>query len=175
MLAYLARTLPVVARAALRRDGRRISRIRRRVGPDRLDLNLHLNQAAYAEALELGRTDWVVRSGAWERWRAAGVNPVVAEQHIVYRRELALGMRYAIDTRAVRLDGRLLAFEGHLVVGERVHARNETKLLFVGPSGVVAADRVAELCEGLLAEPLEVDDWRVRGAASPAEGSTSCR
>jgi acyl-CoA thioesterase FadM len=143
------------------RDGRRISRIRRRVTPRQLDLNLHMNQAAYAEVTELGRTDWVVRSGAWARWRSAGVIPVVAEQTLVYRRELKLWAAYQVDTRAVRVDGRLLVFEGYVLVGDRVHARNDTRLIFVGPDGVVPADAVPALCEGLLAEPLAVSDWRV--------------
>ncbi|MEZ4241221.1 MAG: thioesterase family protein [Myxococcota bacterium] len=161
MLAYLARTVPVVARATLRRDGRLTSRIVRRVGPRELDLNLHMNQAAYAQAFELGRTDWVVRSGAWARFRAEGIGAVVAEQRIVYRRELRLGTRYEILSRAVRIDGRLLRFEGHLVVGERVHAKNEAALLFVGPEGVLGAEPVAALCADFVAEPLGVVDWRL--------------
>jgi acyl-CoA thioesterase FadM len=167
MLAYLARTLPLVARATLRRDGRLVSRIRRRVSPRNLDLNLHMNQAAYAEVMELGRTDWVVRSGAWERWRAAGVNAVVAEQRIVYRRELKLWAAYEIDTRAVQVAGRLLEVVSHLLVGDRVHARNDTKLIFVGRDGVLAPERAAELADGLLAEPLEVVSWRVGSRSGP--------
>ena len=74
----------------------------------------------------------------------------------------AFSQRFTVDTRAVAVEGRLLRFAQHLLVGDRVHTLDEVRLLFVGPQGVVGADRVAGLCEGLLAEPLPVEDWRVR-------------
>ena len=86
---------------------------------------------------------------------------MVAEQRIVYRRELRAGTRYVIDTRATAVDGRLLCLEGLMIVGDRVHARNDVKLIFIGPRGVLSADELAPQCEGLLAPPLAVEDWRV--------------
>lgn len=171
MIAYLARTLPLVLRARAGRDGRTVSRIRRRVSLREVDLNLHMNQAAYAEVLELGRTDWFLRSGAWDRWREARLETVVAEQHIVYRRELKPLAAYEIDTRAVEVQGRLLSLVGHVLVGDRVHTRAEVKLLFVGPRGVLAPDEVRTLAEGFLAPALPVADWRVVGdpLAAPPE------
>jgi acyl-CoA thioesterase FadM len=163
MLGYLFRTLPAVARALAARDGATVSRVRRRVSLREIDLNGHMNQARYAEVLELGRLDWILRSGAWRRWRGAGFNPVVAEQRLVYRRELAPLQPYAIDSRAVAVDGRLLRMEQLLLVGDRVHTRGEVALLFVGPEGVAAPERAEELCQGLLAEPLPVEGWRVAG------------
>jgi acyl-CoA thioesterase FadM len=162
MLSYLARTLPVAVRASLAKDGRLVSRIQRRVRLAEVDLNGHMNQAAYAQVLELGRTDWVIRSGAWAALRAERINAVVAEQRIVYRRELGPRQRYAIDTRAVAAEGRLLVFESHLLVGERVHAKAEAKLIFVGPDGVLPAAEVEERCAGFLIEPLAVDNWQLR-------------
>jgi acyl-CoA thioesterase FadM len=165
MLGYLARTLPAALRARLGRDGRLVSRIERRVRLSEVDINGHMNQAAYAQVLELGRLDWVVRSGAWAAWRRDRIGPVVAEQRIVYRRELAPRQRYAIDTRVVRVEGRLLAFEGHILVGDRVHAKSEAKLIFVGPDGVLSPEAVEARCARYLVETLAVDDWRVRRAA----------
>ncbi|TNE85080.1 MAG: acyl-CoA thioesterase [Deltaproteobacteria bacterium] len=162
MLAYLARTLPIVVHAQFRQDGSLISRIERRVLPHELDLNLHMNQARYAQVMELSRTDWVLRSGAWDAWRADGVKPVVASQKITYRRELKLGQRYTLESRCLGLDGRLLRFETHVLVGDRVHAMGEVSLIFIGPDGVLDADALSPLVEPYLAEPLEVVDWRVR-------------
>ena len=164
MLGYLGRTLPTVARAALGRDGRRISRISRRVRLGEIDTNLHMNQAVYAAVMELGRVDLAIRSGAWARWRARQAWPVVAEQRIVYRRELRLGAAYAVDSRAVAVEGRLLVLESHLVVGAQVHARGEVKLIFVGRGGVLAPAEVEALCGEFVAAPLAVEGWRVVGA-----------
>jgi acyl-CoA thioesterase FadM len=161
MLGYLMRTVPVLLRAQLGQDGRLVSRLQRRVWPHEIDLNRHMNQAVYAQIMELGRADWLLRSGAWERWRAQDLNPIVAEQTITYRRELGPLARYVIDTRAVGTEGRLVRFEHHLLLGERVAARGQVKLLFVGKQGVLPAEVVPALCEGLLCEPLPVVDWHV--------------
>ncbi|HHO53163.1 MAG TPA: acyl-CoA thioesterase [Deltaproteobacteria bacterium] len=161
MLGYLLRTVPVAVRARVRQDGRLISRLRRRVALQHVDLNLHMNQAAYAEVMELGRTDWLLRSGAWSRWRAAGSYPVVAEQRIIYRRELKPLEAYVLDTRAVALYGRFLVFDHYMLVGNQVHTHNQIKLIFVGSDKVVGADAVSVLCRGLVTEPLQIEDWRV--------------
>lgn len=162
MLGYLTRSLPVALRAAAPpRDGRLVSRITRRVRLSEVDLNGHMNQASYAQVLELGRVDWFIRSGAWSAFRRRDVGAVVAEQRIVYRRELKPLQRYAIDTRAVRMEGRLLVFESLLMVGERVHAKGEVKVLLLGPGGVLSADDARARCEGYLTAPLEVEGWRV--------------
>ncbi len=161
MLGYIARSLPVALRARVGRDGRKVSRITRRVRLSEVDLNGHMNQAAYAQVMELGRLDWVIRSGAWARWQRQKIGPVVAEQKIVYRREMKPLRRYAIDTRAVGLEGRLLAFESLMIVGDRVHAKADVKLIFVGPSGVLSPDDTRAICDGYVTEPLAVRDWRV--------------
>ena len=163
MLAYLTRTVPLVLRARFGRDGRLVSRLQRRVKLSQVDFNLHMNQAVYAQVTELSRTDWVLRSGAWDRWRSHDVNPVVAEQTLVYRRELRPLQRYTLDTRAVAVEGRLLRTETWLLVGDRVHAKVVAKLIFVGPAGVLAADEAEGLCEGLTTAPLPVEDWTVVG------------
>lgn len=163
MLAYLARSIPVAVRARLGRDGRLVSRIARRVRLSEIDLNGHMNQAAYAQVLELGRMDWVIRSGAWAALRGERINPVVAEQRILYRRELGPGQRYTIDTRAVALEGRLLAFESYLLVDARVHTKAQAKLIFVGADGVLPASTVERHCARFLTAPLAVEDWRVVG------------
>lgn len=161
MIGYLLRTLPLALRARFFKREQIISRIRRRVRLGEVDFNLHMNQAMYAQVMELGRTDWLLASGAWPRWRSAGITPIVAEQTITYRRELGPLAAYALDTRAVRVEGRLLVVEHHIVVDDRVHTKGEVKLLFVGPDGVVPASDVGDLCGGLLADPLPVEDWRV--------------
>lgn len=162
MLSYLRRTLPVVARAFANRDGALVSRLDRRVRLRELDINRHMNQAVYAQVMELSRTDWVIRSGALKQWRAHGTNPVVASQHIVYRRELSLGQRYVLDSRAIGFDGRLLRVQTNVLVGDRVHARNDAELIFLGRDGVLGEEAVREACEGLTVDALAVDDWRVR-------------
>lgn len=160
MLRTYLHMVPVLLRARLGRS-HNIGRLHQRVRLSQIDLNQHMNQARYADVMELGRAEWLVRSGAWQQWRAAGVNPVVANQRLEYRRELKPLQRYLIDTRALAVEGRLLHVQSHLIVGDRVHALGDVRLIFLGPAGVLSADEVQPLCDGLLAPPLAVTDWRV--------------
>jgi acyl-CoA thioesterase FadM len=164
VLGYLSRTFPTIIRAALRRDGRQISRFQRRVRLRELDINLHMNQSVYASVFELGRIDLTIRSGAWVKWRAQRVLPVVAEQRIVYRRELRFWAPYTVETRAISVEGRLLVLQTHLVVGTKIHAMGEVKLIFTSRDGVLSPAAVEELCADLLTAPLRTADWRVLDA-----------
>lgn len=163
MLRYLAETLPRVLWELRPTPGARPLhlRTRHRVGLADIDLNRHMNQAAYARVCEHARVSWMLRTGALQGWRAIGVNPMVARQTLTYRRELAPFQRFCVETRAVGLEDRLLRLEQVLVVGDRVHARDDLALLFVGQGGVCSASDVAGLCDGLFTAPLPVEAWRV--------------
>jgi len=163
MLGYLARMVPPLLRSRLTVDGRRVSRIERRVHLSEIDLNRHMNQATYAQVMEIGRMDLVMGSGAWADLEGQGLRAVVAEQRIIYRRELKPGQRYLMDTRATGMDGRLLVFETHLLVGDRVHAKGIAKLIFIGEGGVLSAEDSAAACEAYVTDALVVQDWRVVG------------
>ena len=160
MLQHVARAVPILVRAGLAPRSL-VSRLHRRVRVSETDFNLHMNQAAYAEVAERGRTDWVLRSGLARRLLQARVKPVVAEQRLVYRRELRPGQRYELDTRATGLDGRLLTVDGHLVVGDWVHAAVYAKLISIGPDGVLDAEAARALMSSFVTEPLPIENWRV--------------
>ena len=165
MLRLYARMLPHLLRAWFRRhEEERTSRVHSRVHLDQVDVFGHMNQSRYAEHFELGRADLVVRSGAWARWRGEGVHPVVARQEITYRRELKPLQRFLVDTRFVGFEGRLLHSRGTMRVGDRVHAVAEVYRIFVGPDGVLPAERVEALCSPLIVAPLKMKDWRVISA-----------
>jgi len=162
VIGYLSRILPVALREQRRPPtGALSTRTDHRVSLSQVDFNRHMNQAAYPQVCELARVPWLFRSGAWQRWRDGGINPVVASQAISYRRELAPLQRYQVDTRAVGLDGRLLQLQQLFLVGDRVHARNDVSLIFVGPEGVLSPEDAAAQCAGLTTEALAVDNWTI--------------
>lgn len=160
MLSYLARMIPVLVRSRVHRDDALVSRLERTVRLADVDVNGHMNQAAYALVMEEGRLDLVVRSGALARFRERGLNPVVAEQRIVYRRELKPRQRFVMDTRLTGFEGRLVVFSTHLCVADRVHALGEAKLLVLDDDGVLSAEATQAACEAWVTEPLTVRDWR---------------
>ncbi|MCA0370565.1 MAG: thioesterase family protein [Proteobacteria bacterium] len=69
-----------------------------------IDLNIHMNNARYLSIMDLGRFDFLVRSGLarffiTEKWQA-----VLGGVHIRFRRGLRPFQKYTLTTRIVGLD-----------------------------------------------------------------------
>lgn len=141
-----------------------VCRTDHRVRLAHLSLGMHLNQAVYAEISEQERLRWMLQSGAHRRWRQAGRAQVVARQDITYRHALPPLQRYTVDTRAVHIEGRLLWFEQHFLVGAKVCARNRAALLLTEQGRALSAAASAEAFDGLLTAPLSVADWQAQEA-----------
>ena len=88
-----------------------VSILHQRVWPDELDINVHMNNAKYLAVMDLGRTDWIVRSGAWRLMRYEKMAPVVGGAMVRYRRSLTLFQRYELRTRLLGWDERWLYIE----------------------------------------------------------------
>lgn len=104
-----------------------VSQLAFRVSPLDLDVSLHMNNGRYLTLMDLGRIDFLVRSGLWRAVRANRWTPIASAISIRYRRELTLFTKFRIETR-------LVAWAEASVVMEQVF------VLTSGPhSGQVAA------------------------------------
>jgi len=88
-----------------------VSVLQQRVWPDELDINVHMNNAKYLAVMDLGRTDWIVRAGAWKLMRYEKMAPVVGGAMVRYRRSLKLFQPYELRTRLLGWDERWLYIE----------------------------------------------------------------
>lgn len=88
-----------------------VSVLRQRVWLDELDINVHMNNAKYLAVMDLGRTDWIVRSGAWRWMTHDKMSPVVGGAMVRYRRSLQLFQPYLLKTRLLGWDERWLYIE----------------------------------------------------------------
>jgi acyl-CoA thioesterase FadM len=120
-----------------------------------------MNQAAYAEVMELARWHWMVRSGMFRTMVRDRLNVVVGRQEIVYRRELKPLTAFVIDVRAIDIERRAVRVEHHFIVGDRVHAKGTADLVVLGRDGVAPADTVRSTFGPLVQPRLQVTDWRV--------------
>ncbi|MEL6345703.1 MAG: acyl-CoA thioesterase [Myxococcota bacterium] len=161
MFTYSLRLILPILRGQIPAKTPGITRTSHIVRLTHIDFNRHMNQAVYFQICESERLTWMFQVGAIDRWRSERVLPVVAEQRIIYRRELKPLQRYVVDTRAVGMDGRLLHLEQHLVVGQQVHATNHCKLIYIGPAGVLSSGQSAELSAPMLVDPLSIENWTV--------------
>ncbi len=70
-----------------------------RVFPNDLDIFFHVNNGVYLTYADLGRTDLMLRSGAYKKIRKQGWYPVAAGASIEFRRSLKLGQQFTMTTR----------------------------------------------------------------------------
>jgi acyl-CoA thioesterase FadM len=123
-----------------------ISRLRQRVWLDDLDFNIHMNNARYLAVMDLGRVDWIIRSGAWRLIRHAGMRPVVGGYMVRFRRSLRPFQRFELRTRLLGWDERWIYIE------QIMESRDGIACLVVQRSGFTRKGRLvppAELAEKL--------------------------
>jgi acyl-CoA thioesterase FadM len=132
--------------------------LRFRVLPHDLDLNMHMNNARYLALMDLGRIDFIARSGIWrpmfrQRWR-----PVVGGALVRFRRSLNPFQAVALTSRVVCWDAKWLYFAHRIEAGGALACLTVVRAAFVGASGVVAP---AELMReaGIAGRSPQAPDW----------------
>lgn len=75
------------------------SRLDFRVWPSDLDLSMHMNNGRYLTLMDLGRIDYLVRTGLWRAVRRNGWTPIASSIVIRYRRELRPFDKFRLETR----------------------------------------------------------------------------
>ena len=97
-----------------------VSVLRQRVWPIDLDINIHMNNARYLSVMDLGRVDWIIRSGVWKLMRNEGMAPVVGGAMVRYRRSLLPFQNYELRTRLLGWDERWIYVEQAMVRGDGI-------------------------------------------------------
>jgi acyl-CoA thioesterase FadM len=90
-----------------------VSRLTFRVWPTDLDVSMHMNNGRYLTLMDLGRLDFMVRTGLWRPLVRHRWTPIASGIAIRFRRELRLFDRVHLETR-------LLAWSDVTVVMEQV-------------------------------------------------------
>lgn len=116
-----------------------------RVGLADLDLNLHMNNARYLSAMDVGRWDLTVRSGLLVAALRRRMQPVIVDLDIRFRRELRPGARFTLVTRYDGIEGRKLWFSQVFRRGDAIHAEARVGSLILHKGKVVGRDRVEAL------------------------------
>lgn len=110
--------------------------------PNDLDIYGHMNNGRYLTLMDLGRMDWIWRTGLGRAARQNRWNPLVAASTIRYRKSLTLWKRFTLRTRILGWDEKWFYIEQVFKKGERVMASAVVKGLFRGPKGNVPASQI---------------------------------
>ncbi|AZC30361.1 thioesterase family protein [Pseudomonas chlororaphis] len=135
--------------------------VRMRVWPLDLDLNLHVTNGRYFTLADLGRMDFVLRSGAYRvalRHRAV---PIVGDVWGKFRRELKLFEAFEVHSRILGWDEKWSFMEHRFVSKGRVTGVVVMRGLFRSAKGTIApGEFVHELGLDLSPElPQWLKDW----------------
>lgn len=139
-------------------DGLATTVIRLRVWPLDLDLNRHVTNGRYFTLADIGRMDFVLRSGAFRVALRNKAVPIVGDTWGKFRRELKLFESFEIHTRILGWDDKWSFMEHRFVSKGRVIGVVIMRGLFRSAKGTVApVEFVREL--GLAEQSPEMSMW----------------
>ncbi|AUO22940.1 MULTISPECIES: acyl-CoA thioesterase [unclassified Pseudomonas] len=139
-------------------DGLATTVVRMRVWPLDLDLNRHVTNGRYFTLADVGRMDFVLRSGAFRVALRNKALPVVGDTWGKFRRELKLFEAFEIHTRILGWDQKWSVMEHRFVSRGRVVGVVVMRGLFRSAKGTLpAADFVREL--GLAEVSPAMPEW----------------
>lgn len=164
---YPIRMLLVLLRAlrAPRTSITGVARTPLRVALKDLDVMRHMNNGTYLTLQDLGRTDWMLRTGLFQRLNRLGWGAVVVAQTISYRSSLHLGERFLIETRLIGHDEKAVYMEQRFTVDGQIRARSYVRARFVKTSGgTVTMDELYEAVPEMHELPHSMPEWMNRWA-----------
>jgi acyl-CoA thioesterase FadM len=115
-----------------------------RVLPNDLDIYGHMNNGRYLTLMDLGRMDWIWRTGLRRAAKKNRWKPLVAASTIRYRKSLTLWKRFTLRTRVLGWDDKWFYIEQTFKRGERPIANAVVKGLFRGPKGNIPPADILE-------------------------------
>lgn len=102
-----------------------------RVMPHDLDLNVHMNNARYLALMDLGRIDFLLRSGLWRRVRKLGGHAVVGGLLVRFRRPLAPFQAVTLTTECVYWDEKWVYFSHQMKSAGRLVCLTVARTAFI--------------------------------------------
>lgn len=159
--------LALVILAALRAPRRGYlepSRLRFRVLPTDLDVNLHMNNARYFALMDLGRVDLMLRAGLGRAILANRWQPVLGAATVRFRRPLRPFQRFELVSRVLCWDEKWLYLEHRLELAGVTAAVAVVQGAFLAPGrGTVPPSEIAGAVGSAAASPPMPDfvaGWR---------------
>lgn len=130
-------------------------RLKMRVWPNDIDLNLHLNNARYLNLMDFGRTHLLARTRLLSHILRARWKPLVGAVWITYRRSLPVFSAFTLSSRLVCWDERWFYIEQTFAVRESRVAVGWVKGILRDARGNVEPQRVIDhVTPGLVSPPM---------------------
>jgi acyl-CoA thioesterase FadM len=130
-------------------------RLRMRVWPNDIDLNMHLNNARYLNIMDYGRAHLLARTKLLQHMLRARWQPLVGAAWVTYRRSLALLALFELTSRLVCWDDRWFYMEQTFTGSKGLAAVGWVKGMLRDPRGTVDPQLVLErVAPGVVSPPM---------------------
>lgn len=127
-----------------------------------IDMAGHVNNGMYFSLFDLGRTDLMVRAGAWDVMRRRGWSPVVQAETVTFRKSVVLHQRFTQETRIAGLDDRCIYFEQRIVADGEVYVSALMATRLLSKNGPVPNAEILEAMGAEVPTDLELPEWAER-------------
>jgi acyl-CoA thioesterase FadM len=122
-------------------------RVRMRVWPNDIDLNLHLNNSRFLSCMDYARMHLIAATGVLEPAIRERWTPLVGSVFITYRRSLPLFTSFEISTRVLCWDERWVYMEQNFIFSEGLAAAAWVKSLFRDKNGNIPPQTIVDLVQ----------------------------
>ena len=130
-------------------------RLRMRVLPNDIDINLHMNNARYLNIMDYGRIHLLARTGLLEHIIHSRWKPLVGAAWLTYRRSLPLFSAFTLSSRLVCWDDRWFYIEQTFTGKEGLAAVGWVKGILRDANGSVDPQTVIEgVAPGVVSPPI---------------------
>lgn len=120
-----------------------VSRLRFRVWPNDIDINVHMNNARYLALMDLGRFDLIARAGLWRPVLRKHWQPVIGGALVRYRRPLKTFQPFTLASRMLGWDDRWIYIEHRVETEGGVACVTMVRAAFLEKGAIVPPDQVA--------------------------------
>jgi acyl-CoA thioesterase FadM len=130
-------------------------RLRMRVWPNDIDLNLHMNNARYLSIMDYARTHLLARTRLLEHIVRARWQPLLGAAWVTYRRSLPLFSTFELASRMVCWDERWFYIEQIFTGGDGLAAVGWVKGMLRDRKGSVTPQQVIDgIAPGIVSPPM---------------------
>jgi acyl-CoA thioesterase FadM len=125
-----------------------------RVLPTDLDLNFHMNNGRYLTIMDIGRTDFVVRSGLHKLIVKEKLGAVAAAVNITFLKPLGPLSKYQLHSRVIDWDDMWFYIEQQFVQDNMIKTNAIVKVTFLkGNKKLAPIDIISRLPAGKVEKP----------------------
>lgn len=121
--------------------------------PTDLDVNLHMTNSRYSSMMDIGRTDFIIRTGIYKILWKRKLKPVIGAATIRWRKGLHLGQSFSLHTRIIGWDDKWYYIEQRFMCKSRSVCYGLVKATFRGPEGVYSPEDLAREVDPNLTSP----------------------